>query len=125
MGLKRVKRSKNKWFRVGDYWCPERNVMSSECVHHNDVKTGKVDIVNKIKLNKKCNGSGYISGKSALKGTPLKNEYYKPDVAGSWCWNKDNDYCKCDCSVYTDQQSCNSGYLESENNKYCWGCNWG
>ena len=117
MGLKRVKRRTNKWFSVGEYYCPDAASITDKCVKKVDVK-------------KTCKGgTGYVHGKIATKGRPSENNYYKPDVVGSWCWNKENNYCKCDCSSYTNQQSCNSGYLEieSENcgpNCYCWGCHW-
>tara|TARA_R100000152_G_C6755719_1_gene179459 strand:+ start:703 stop:1095 length:393 start_codon:yes stop_codon:yes gene_type:complete len=129
MGLKRTKRLKNKWFSVGDYYCPGANVINNNCVKKSDVVSGKVDIVNKVDISRNCVGEGYISGKIPTKGIPYYNQDYVPDVAGSWCWNKENDYCSCDCSVYTDRNSCYSGDLdfttsECGSNCYCWGCNW-
>ena len=62
-------------------------------------------------------------------GTPEDNKYFQPDVVNSWCWDTEYDYCQCDCSVYDNKKSCNTGYLEFNNtncgpNCYCWGCNW-
>ena len=126
--MKKIRSLKYRWYEVGDYYCQHRAVMSPNCVHKMDIKQ-KIGLNKKQDLNQKCNGVGVVSGGSAERGLPVSNGYWLPDVVGSWCWNKKNKQCDCDCSIYTDEVSCNSGYLNIDNKNcigdcYCWGCNW-
>ena len=121
---------KDKWFKIGDLWCPNRPVISANCKRSEDLESG-VDRINPKPTMKSstCKGFGVISGTVPNYGTPEDNEYFQPDVVNSWCWNTEYDYCQCDCSIYEDKKSCNTGYLEFNNtncgpNCYCWGCNW-
>ena len=123
--MKNIRQVKNRWMKVGDYYCKDRAVMSPNCIHVDEFKKGRKLYESESKGM--CLGSGLISGFSPEKGSPVHNKYWKPNVVGSWCWNREHSYCSCDCSMYTDEKSCNSGVLnldDSMGTPYCWGCNW-
>ena len=124
-------KSSYRWYKVGEYWCPRRKVLSSDCVLISDVRDGHVKLGMDIDIDeiKSCKGVGTVSGRVPTMGTPKDNISYKPVMDNSWCWDVENDYCRCDCEMYTDKTSCMEGYLELKNDNcgsscYCWGCNW-
>ena len=128
MALKKIYHSKKNWFKVGDYYCPDRSSIHSGCMHKDSISKSNMPM-NKVELKRGCRGTGVISGRSINKGVPYNNKFYKPDGVGSWCWNSENNYCQCNCESYNDEKSCNSGYLKIDemycgSNCYCWGCHW-